>query len=81
MKTKEQILQSAYNKSTGLFLNENGFAKWRLDAMDEYAKSMCMDLLDYIAKNKIIAMSDANGQQFLMRGESLTKEQLFENFL
>jgi hypothetical protein len=51
------------------------------NAMDENGKQMCLDLLEYMAKKKVICMSDEDGLYFLVRGESLTREQIFEDFL
>jgi hypothetical protein len=52
-------------------------------AMDENGRQMCMDLLEYMAKNRIVcgAYSSPNGELFRFNGRYLTKEQLFENFL
>jgi hypothetical protein len=56
------------------------------NAMDENGKRMCLDLLEYMAKNDIKATwyeHEVLGVQyrFIYKGTSLTKEQLFENFL
>jgi hypothetical protein len=48
-----------------------------LTAMDEYFKERALELLEYMAKKKIIC----NGGKFLTGGQEFTKEQLFENFL
>lgn len=50
-------------------------------AMDDYAKEMCLDLLDYMAKNRVICNHDMVDNYFMYRGQSFTKEQIFENFL
>lgn len=52
-------------------------------AMDENGKQMCLDLLSYMAKNNITLSihSTPNAAVFKHKGELLTKEQLFENFL
>lgn len=52
-----------------------------LDAMDQYMRESCMELLEYMAEKKVICHSDEQGAYFNTRGETLTKEQLFENFL
>jgi len=51
------------------------------EAMDEYFEERAMELLEYLAKNKVICHSDEQGVYFNTRGETLTKEQIFENFL
>jgi len=52
------------------------------DAMDEYMKASCLELLEYMAKNKI-ELDIVNGevQCYLRNGEGISKESLFENFL
>jgi uncharacterized protein (DUF1786 family) len=55
-------------------------------AMDENGRQMCMDLLEYMAKNNIQStwyMGDDGERRyiFVYNREDLTKEQLFENFL
>lgn len=50
-----------------------------INAMDEYMKKTCLELLEYIAKN--ISRVDRNGCFIGYRGDVFTKEQLFENFL
>lgn len=59
-----------------------------INAMDESGKMMCLELLEYMAKNeyKCYWMEDDNGDPyyFFSKGaghDNLTKEQLFENFL
>lgn len=55
-----------------------------LDAMDEYMRITCLELLEYMAKNKVICghYSSVDGLLFKVNGhELLTAEQLFENFL
>jgi hypothetical protein len=51
------------------------------NAMDENARQMCLDLLEYVVSN-VRATTDGNGEcKFLVKNEWITKEQLFENFL
>lgn len=53
-----------------------------INAMDENGKQMCLDLLEYIAKNLVSAtMYNDHTPIFLFKGQWITKEQLFENFL
>lgn len=58
-----------------------------INAMDEYMKERCLDLLEYMAKNNIVCEEfdkDNQGEDFILfkfKGEWITKEQLFENFL
>lgn len=53
------------------------------DAMDDYMKECCLELLGYMAKNNITLSihSTPNAAVFKHKGELLTKEQLFEKFL
>jgi hypothetical protein len=52
-----------------------------LNAADEHAKKMCLELLDYMADNKVICGTLNDDRQFHFKGQWITKEQLFENFL
>lgn len=52
-----------------------------INAMDEYMKECCLDLLSYMAKNKIICGTFSDDRCFNYKGQWITKEQLFENFL
>lgn len=58
------------------------------NAMDERARRMCMDLLQWMAQHAVICDEDedfifANGDKIGFRygGEWITKEELFNNFL
>jgi hypothetical protein len=56
------------------------------DAIDEKKKEMCLELLEYMAKNDIKCTwyeHEVRGivYTFHYKGEYISKEQLFENFL
>jgi hypothetical protein len=51
------------------------------NGVDDYMKATCLELLDYMAKNSIECIDSIKGYIFYYRGQYLTKEQLFENFL
>jgi hypothetical protein len=51
------------------------------DAMDEYMKECCLELLEYMAKNKVVCGVFSDDRMFNYKGQWITKEQLFENFL
>lgn len=51
------------------------------NGIDEYMKATCFELLEYIANKGVMCCMDSDGPYFKVRGEVLTKEQLFENFL
>lgn len=50
-------------------------------AMDENGKRMCLELLEYMANKGVVCCMDSDGPYFRVRGEVLTTEQLFKNFL
>lgn len=52
-------------------------------AMDEWFERRSMELLVFMAKNRIECHEDKSGNIvfFQRNGEGLTKEQLFQNFL
>lgn len=54
-----------------------------IDAMDQYMTECCLSLLQYIADKNIRVSFLTNSQEpmFMCGMETLTKEQIFENFL
>jgi hypothetical protein len=88
---REEVLNSEYTKwvaekGIGSIYPPNFPAAYRdaaINAMDENGKRMCLDLLEHMAKNRIVCgiYSSADGELFKHKGRYLTKEQLFENFL
>jgi hypothetical protein len=85
MDRREKIFKSEYGKLIAnpdkFFVQHRTAVQAIYNAMDENGKQMCLDLLEYLAKKKVICMSDEDGIHFLVRGESLTREQIFEDFL
>ncbi len=52
------------------------------NAMDEYMKATCLELLEYMADSNVRISHDFSGQPiFEYKGKCISKEQLFENFL
>lgn len=52
------------------------------DCMDTYMRETCLELLEYLAKNKVeCGTSPKHEGLFWFGGEWLTSKQLFENFL
>lgn len=51
------------------------------NAMDEYMKATCLELLEYMAKNEVVIGEMGDCYYFKYNGEWITREQLFENFL
>lgn len=53
------------------------------NGVDEYLKATCLELLEYMAVNLVICghWSSVDGKLFKYKGQLITKEQLFENFL
>lgn len=77
-RTKYNILSSC---TLGIFDEHEADITGISSAMDEYMKDRCLELLEYMAKRKVICHSDEEGCYFNCKGETLTKEQIFENFL
>lgn len=51
-------------------------------AMDEYMKACCLELIQWMLNKGLFASRVVEGQKMLYyRGEYITKETLFENFL
>lgn len=53
------------------------------NAMDENGKRLCLELLEYMAKNEVKCSKSYLGpnEEFLFKGKWISKEQLFQNFL
>ena len=52
------------------------------EAMDSYMKSTCLELLEYMAKHGVrVSFNIRNEPIFEYKGEWISKEQLFENFI
>jgi len=77
--------------SKGVLKSEDGFLKTYVpqvhkenikEAMDEYAKQMSLEFIGYVLKNMQGHSVDASGNiEVKYKGEWITAEQLFENFL
>ncbi len=88
---REEILLSEFNKYKDPHPGENwaswdsilsdGTAQITFNAMDENGKRMCLELLEYMANNHVKCGFTGDGSYFNFKGECITKEQLFENFL
>lgn len=50
-----------------------------ITAMDEYMKITCLELLKYIEDNNVLL--GMNKDKWFFKGEWITKEELFKNFL
>lgn len=82
---REEILKAEHQRGPDSITPE-GYSQWVLNAMDENGKQMCLDLLEYMAKNDVKCTwyeHEVKGivYTFHYKGESISKEQLFENFL
>jgi len=52
-----------------------------LNAMDDYFTERALELLEYMANNHVKCGYTGDGSYFNFKGESISKEQIFENFL
>lgn len=89
MDSREEILNNEYRK----WVNKIGlssiypafypeaYREAAINAMDEYMKECCIALLEYVAFNTTDTLVDVSGVKFKYKGEWITKERLFENFL
>ncbi len=91
MDIREIILNNEYNTSElkkGIFstfpLNfPEAYKQAAINAMDENGKRLCLELLEYMAKNNVDCCFNMYNEscRFLYNGKWITAEQLFENFL
>jgi len=90
MDRREEILNIEYRK----WVDEKGigaiyppnfpeaYKEAGINAMDENAKQMCLELLEYMANHDVECNRHVkDGPMFLYKGEWMTKDRLFENFL
>lgn len=79
--------EEIFNTYSDVMFDACGDSKSTLDldgaknAMDEYMKECCIALLEYVAFNTTDTLVDVSGVKFKYKGEWISKEQLFENFL
>jgi len=87
---REEVLNQEYRK----FVEEKGvssiypscfpmaYKDSAINAMDEYMKECCLSLIQYMCDNDLYSSCRKDGVDlFRYKGEWITKEQLFENFL
>ncbi len=51
------------------------------DAIDEKKKEFCLELLEYMGNHNVRCAEGLTERKFYYKGEWISKEQLFENFL
>lgn len=75
---REKILNETLGDHTISMLSISDIYK----AMDSYFEARSMELLEYMAKNEVNSEIDLAGlSSFYYKGEWITREQLFQNFL
>lgn len=52
-----------------------------INAMDEYMKECCLELIEYMANNGVDCRKGLTQPVFSFNGKLILKEELFENFL
>lgn len=56
--------------------------KIAIEAMDQYMKECCLELIQYMCDNNLFSTCRKDGiDLFYYKGEWINKEQIFENFL
>jgi len=71
-------IQTKYFNMGADSISEEGI----FEAMDEYMKKSCLELIQWMLNMGLFASRIVDGQKRLYyRGEYITPEQLFENFL
>lgn len=51
------------------------------NGVDEYMKATCLELLEYMGNHNVRCAEGLTERKFYYKGEWISKEQLFENFL
>ena len=80
-RTKEEIMRREF---TGHMIdNYTGIEnKCIRDAMDEWGKEITIDAFSFLAKHNVICEVTKEGEEvFYYKGELISKEELFQNFL
>ncbi len=73
---KESGMQSIHTKHFPLAYKEAA-----VNAMDEYATEMCLDLLKYMSEKGVECDNEKSEGIFWLNGKWVSAKQLFENFL
>ena len=83
MADRDSILNEFRDDSLFPNVNQIVFSEVQArNAMDEYMKATCYELLEYMAKHNVrIAFNSDNQPIFRYKENWISKEQLFENFL
>lgn len=83
--TKREIFEKylrAHGHAATFIKIEDVFGDAVYDSMDAYMEQSCLELLEYVAKHNIgYRQSGSQEQAFYYKGEWITREQLFKNFL
>lgn len=79
---QKEAIKAGYASIEPLLILDDEANKIIFNAMDDRATEICLELLEYMAKNKI-ELDIVNGEVecYLSNGERISKEQLFENFI
>jgi hypothetical protein len=81
MDRREEILQSL-TLSEKYFTDDTFTEAQIFDAMDEYMKECVLEAFEYVVKNTTGHSIDEDGSvHFKFKGQWLSTEELFENFL
>lgn len=81
MDRREAILKAEHQRGPDRVTPE-GYSQWVLNAMDVHGTEMCLKLIEYVVKNTTGHHIDEKGNvEFKFKGEWISKEKLFENFL
>lgn len=84
---REKILRQEYEKmSKGTSYERSAIGMLQKDcvynAMDEYMKESVLDAFSFLAKHNVECEVDTEGKEvFYYKGELISKEELFQNFL
>lgn len=77
---RKEILSKAIEDHPFMGLSEEQ-EKIAFNAMDEYMRQTCLELLEYMANKNINIVHTKQGARYIFEDELLTREQLFEIFL
>lgn len=83
---REEILKQEYEKYYGVQKYEdsnahNTYSEFMKNALDSFFERRSMELLEYMALNRVDCGCGENKDMFLYKGECISKEELFQNFL
>jgi hypothetical protein len=82
MDRREEILKQEHQRGPN-HITPEGYSQWVLNAMDVHATELCLKFIEFVAHETTGHSYNKTKDEleFKYKGEWISKEKLFENFL